>query len=285
MKQADIVVSLFLPADKDPAKTVQPAVRALYNPTACFLSDIIAQLSRFNTSGHDMSFVVKLRKKMPDLVKIVTFVQTQVLAAIRSRLRPLYGQSLKRWPSQFHIVPIGPINSKPDGNAGAIAQHRTLNAVFAPIGRVCARFFPHQAELLSWHHPCSATSSQCHADRRTPTDLSAKTAKKPRPAAIPEIASALLSLSICRLRQETSTDSLFLKQTEYRSSPSGMAPASCRHRVGEGSPARAKAALFCSIAHQKFSIGSFLLSLNPPCGIIASGRLSEHYMHPLLILG
>jgi hypothetical protein len=285
MKQSDIVVSLFLPADQNPTKTVQPAVRAFHNPATCLPPSIIAQLRRLNTSGHDMRCIVKLIKKLSDLIKIIGLVQTHVLALIRSRLRTLYGQSLKRWPGQFHVMSVGCIHSTADGDASAITQHRALNAVFAPIGRICARFFPHQAGLLSWHHPCSATSSQCHADRRTPKALSAKTVRKPRPAAIPGIVSALLNLSICRLRQETSTDSLFLKQTGYRSSPSGTAPASCRHRVGEGSPARAKAALSCSTAHQKFSIGSFLLSSSPSFGIIASERISEHYMNPLLILG
>jgi len=149
MKQADIVVSLFLTADKDPAKTIQPAVRALYNPATCFLSGVIAQLSRLNTSGLDMRCIVKLIKKLSDRIKIVGRVQTQVLAAIRSRLRPLYARVSSVGRVNFISCRLAPSTASPMGMPAP--SHRTERLTpflprsvgFAPVFFPTKRSFCH----------------------------------------------------------------------------------------------------------------------------------------------
>ncbi len=279
MKQPDIVFGFLFPADKNPAKTVQPAVGSLNNPAPGPFSGVCSQLFGFITTGFYMGSIFKFFSKLPNLFKIISFIKTKMLPVVGSWLRTLHSNTVQGCLGKFHIMPVCSIYRKADGNAPAFTQHRTFDTCFAPVSGIIACFFPRPAVLWSWLHPWTAISSQDHADHRIAAVRLSKIDEKHLLPPTPEIVRALLSLSIYRWHQGLSIGSLFLKQTKCRSLPFDTLPAFCRLLVDACLPARVVTVPFCSTAHRKSSSGSLLpfVSCSSSGGFIAMGGVSSFF--------
>lgn len=159
MEHGEIVFGLFSPTNKQVAEAVEPRVGALYDPAPGFLTRLLRLC--LLPSGPDVGCVAQFGYYFAHLVVVVARVQAQVLVVARRPLRVASGfgcreQATQRALGQLHVMPVCPLHYQPYRDAPRLGQEAALDAAFAAVRGVGARFFPHPAAL-------------CAANRRGPS--------------------------------------------------------------------------------------------------------------------
>src|SRR5215210_7674535 len=109
------------------------------------------------------------------LVVVEAFVEAEVLRAAARRPGALDRDGLQRLPHQLMVVAVGPVDGRPERDAAAVGQQRTLDPALAAVGGVGAGFSPRRAGPCPSPRPAPATSSRSRTARRRPAALRART--------------------------------------------------------------------------------------------------------------
>jgi len=212
MKQAKIIFNLFLPADKDPSKSIHPAVRALNYPATRFKTNCPFDCLGLFSSGFDMSRIKKLLNQRSDIIIIIAFIKAQVLRVPQTWLRSLYSNTFYGSLNHLHVVTISPVNGNANGDSSTLTQKASFNAFFGPVGRVWPCFFFRPTGLWSWSHPWTAMSNQCLARHHTATTPCSIIAEKHLHVSIVETTGVPRNCDISLWRSRHSTGILCAKQ-------------------------------------------------------------------------
>ena len=122
----------FLIAHQQLAKTVEPAMADLNNPTSRFLSGMpLLGLLLLGATGHMRNVVMALNDLQRRLAAI-SGVQTQVLGATLSRRRALDPNGGQDCVQLRNIMPVRSGHDERQGDATAVDQQVTLAPLFFP---------------------------------------------------------------------------------------------------------------------------------------------------------
>jgi hypothetical protein len=92
-------------------------------------------------------------------VVIVPFVHAEALRLFLGGHGTLDRNTVPRFAHHSHVVPIGPVNGQPYGNARFLVQQRAFDPFLGAVGGIGSAFFPPTAALWSSLRPGSASSS------------------------------------------------------------------------------------------------------------------------------
>src|SRR5512147_392300 len=186
MQKGYVVLGFLVPAHQEPAKPIHPTMGALDDPAACLLASIRAEILGFFTAGADVRGEAKFAKELTNLLIVIALVQTHALRPLGRGLRALNHRTFQGAPCQFHVMPVGTIDSYAEGYPMTLRQHTPLDALLTPISGVGAGFFPRLRAPWSSPRPYSANPNRCREVHRTVQHRSATSAEThPRPS-IPE---------------------------------------------------------------------------------------------------
>lgn len=142
MKHRDIVLAFLLPADQNPAESIEPAMCTLHHPAACSAPKIPFEFLRFLPPRLDVGDVPESLDQVAHLAIIVPLIQTKVLPVKRSWLWRNDRHAQERFFHQLHVMPIGTRHSDAQHLVGSVTQHTSFDAAFVAIRRVSAGFPP-----------------------------------------------------------------------------------------------------------------------------------------------
>ena len=273
MKQRQIIFRFLFPPRQDAAKAVHPAMGSLHNPAAGFEAGLVLDRLCFFTPRTNMSGIAKFFQQVPYLTRIVSFVETHTLLFPFRRLRSFHRNTFYRGLCHFAIMAIGAINRQPHRNTVTFSQQAAFNAVFSPVRRVWACFFPRPAGLLSWRHPSIARTSQFLSVHHNRVATASIVSRKRPLLPIPESGNEPYCWNKYRFHSRRSTDSRFAVRKKSHPLPGDPALSACRRQSDGYSDVWVSMALSLPIIHLKFGIDSLFFvpsSLNPFKGIIAS---------------
>src|SRR5262245_2888125 len=109
----------------------------------------------------------KHRQRGPHLLVVIPLIQTQALRLLCGRLWPLDDEAVEGGRDQFHIRPIGAGHHHAHRQTMSLGQEAALDAGFAAIRGVGARFFPHLRVPWSSLRPCLTTARLSPLTRQT----------------------------------------------------------------------------------------------------------------------
>ena len=122
----------FLIAHEQLAKTVEPAMADLNNPTSSFLSGMqLLGLLLLGATGHMRNVVMALNDLQRRLATISS-IQTQMLGATLSRRLALDHDGGQHCVELRNIMPIRSGHDERQGDATAVDQQVTLAPIFSP---------------------------------------------------------------------------------------------------------------------------------------------------------
>src|SRR5581483_7795264 len=112
MKQGDVILRLFVPADQDAAKPIHPAVRPFYHPPPRLLPRLPLDLLGLFPPRLDLLGELKLVRALTHLVEVVGLVQAYPLRLLLGRPGPLYRDACERLPEQLPVVAVGAVHGQ-----------------------------------------------------------------------------------------------------------------------------------------------------------------------------
>jgi hypothetical protein len=190
MNNGSIVFRFLFPADEHPAEPIHPTVRSFHHPAPRSLAGASARHRRLLSARRDVSDHPQRSQECTHLVKVIPFVQTQVVRAVQRRPWSSHGNAFDRLPHQLEVVDVRSRDGQSHRNAVSFDQQTSLGAGFGSIRGIRAGFFPRPAAISSSPRPCSATTSPDLSVRRTPPTRFATASQTHRPRAIPETVGA-----------------------------------------------------------------------------------------------
>ena len=148
MKPSDVVSGGLVPAYQDAPEPVQPTVVASTTQRGALKPASLLMVFRLLAAAADVRGETELRQGAPNLIKVVTLVQTHSLRLLRSGFRPWRRHALQGRPHQFHVMAVGPIHRRTCRNALGFRQQAALDAPLTQVGRVGAAFSPPKGDLV-----------------------------------------------------------------------------------------------------------------------------------------
>src|SRR5258708_31912958 len=116
MKKCQVVLWLFVPAYKQPTKTVHPGMRPFHHPTARFEPGLPLDGPGLFSSWANMGGKAEFVEDVAHLVIVVTFVQTHPLQLLFGWLWTLDDDAFDGRAYQFHVMAVAspPRHAKSD---------------------------------------------------------------------------------------------------------------------------------------------------------------------------
>jgi hypothetical protein len=103
MQEGNVVLWLFIPTNKDPAKAIHPTMGAFHDPSSCPLACLLFDSLCLFASGANMGRKAKLFQDLAHRWVIVAFVQTHPLWLVWGGLRPLHHDTLDAYNTGLPI--------------------------------------------------------------------------------------------------------------------------------------------------------------------------------------
>jgi len=263
MQHTRVILRFLLPTNQNATVSIHPTVCPFSHPAASLKPHGTPDQLRLLTARANMRREAEFRCQITHLVKVIPFVQTQVLRLVQRRPGSFHGDAFDRLPRKLEVVDVRPGHGQSHRNAVRVGEQTSLGAGFGSIRRIRARFSPRPAVPWSSPRPCSAKTSSTPSVRRTlPIRLATVSGTRP-PASIPETADAPSNSNKCPWRSTHSIGSRFSPQKESRPShPDHLADADpargglCSHAPATTAPQTPK-------THPNTAIDS-IASLHPP---------------------
>src|SRR6266700_2931857 len=135
----------LLPADQQPARTIEPREEPLYHPAPGFLGWFQTvgrfslrwmQFERFLIPLMVVGVQTCMRFVAPKIeisihrVVIIARIQTQVLRSLHGRFRSFISLGIQGSSNQLHIMTIGSLNHQRQRDASTITQDAPFGALF-----------------------------------------------------------------------------------------------------------------------------------------------------------
>ena len=272
MKKTKIILRFLLPPYQYTPETIHPTVCPLRDPATGFEANLTFDRLGFFTTRANISSISKLFYQSSYFTGIISLIQTHALRLLLRRLWARHRDTLKRSLDHFAVMSIRPGNRQADRYTVGFSQQTSFNALFGPIRRIWAGFFPRQVGPCSSRRPLTAKTSQSLSTRHSLEEPSPRVSEKLRLRSTPEIESGLYCLNKYRFHSMRSTDSRFAAQKRLRPWPCDLPLAACHRQNDAYSGAWATVVLSFPIIYLKSCI-CFLFfvfsSLNPFKGTIA----------------
>ena len=171
MEHGQVVFGLFGPPNEQVAEAVEPGVRPLDDPAPSLLARFFGL--GFFAPRPDVGRVAQRAHHFSHLVVIVARVQAHVLVVAG---RPVGiagglscgGQATQGAFRQLHVVPVRPLQHQPHRDSSRLGQQAALDATFAAVRGVGARFFPRPAALCAASRRGPSRQSSAQSSRRSP---------------------------------------------------------------------------------------------------------------------
>ncbi len=112
MEQSQIVLNLFVPADKYSAKAIHPTVRALHRPTAGLVANMAFEGLRLFLSRSNMQGVAKFLAQFPDFVVVIPFIQAEILPLLFGWLWSDNWDTYQRPTGHLEIIAVSSFDSE-----------------------------------------------------------------------------------------------------------------------------------------------------------------------------
>ena len=272
MQKTKIILRFLLPPYQYTPETIHPTVRPLGDPATSFEANLSFDRLGFFATRANMGCISKLFYQSSYLTGIISLIQTHALRFLLRRLRARYRDTLNRRLNHFAVMSIRSGNRQADRYTVCLSQQTSFNALFGPIRRVWAGFFPRQAGPCSSLRPLTAKTSQSLSTRHSLEEPLPRVSEKLRLWSTPETASGLYCWNKSPFRSERSTDSRFAVQRIFRSWPCDPPPSACHHRNDVCSDALAAMVRSFAIIRPRSCIYFLFLvcsSLNPFKGTVA----------------
>lgn len=114
MEQSQIVLNLFVPADKYSAKAIHPTVRALHHPTSGLVANMAFEGLRLFLSRTNMQGVAKFLAQFPDFVVVIPFIQAEILPLLFGWLWSDNWDTFQRPTGHLEIIAVSSFDSETD---------------------------------------------------------------------------------------------------------------------------------------------------------------------------
>ena len=231
MKHGKVVFRFLLPPDENATKAIHPTMGALYYPAAGAFASFALEFLSFLAPCPNMCCEAKLGHDVPHFLKVIPFVETEILRSIWCGYRPFDHDALQRGPHQLHVIAIGAGHGQSERDALAISQQTAFGAGFAAIGWIGADFFPRPMAPWSLRRPYSPSSSRYPATHQNTQHQLARDARTRRLAPILEIGHAPLSLGKSRFHSVLSTDNPCATRRRSHRHTRDPASVAVRHQI------------------------------------------------------
>ena len=130
-------------------------------PTAGLEAGILFPLLLFLAAGFDVRLVVTAFEKSLDVLRMVTLIQIDVLAANGRGLWPGDRDAVESRLEKFDVVCIGTADLDSQRDTATVSEDRTLGTQLTAISRIFACIFPHPEATWSSLRPRFANSTGC----------------------------------------------------------------------------------------------------------------------------
>lgn len=111
MPEGQIIVGFLFPTDQLPPEPIDPRMRSFDNPSPCFESRIGFPLRFFPPPRLDVRLVVSAAKELANVLRVVPFVETDVLVGCGRRI----GRLSKVASRSLMSCVFAPLTSTPNG--------------------------------------------------------------------------------------------------------------------------------------------------------------------------
>jgi hypothetical protein len=175
MQKREIVTRVLVPADQHAPEAIHPTMRALHDPPAGLEAGLLLERLSLFPPRPDVGREAKLSQQLTDLVVVIPFVQAYALRLRWGGRRARDRDAHERRLDHLEVVPIGPLDSKANGDAAAVGEDAPFGANLPAVGRIPAHLFPPQGAAWSSRRPWLTTPSQCPASHRIPPNPASTT--------------------------------------------------------------------------------------------------------------
>lgn len=263
MQHTRVILRFLLPTNQNATVSIHPTVCPFSHPAASLKPCGTPDQLRLLTPRANMRREPEFPRQITHFVKVIPFVQTQVLRLVQRRPGSFHGDAFDRLPRKLEVVDVRPRHGQSHRNTVRVGEQTSLGAGFGSIRRIRARFSPRPAVPWLSPRPCSAKTSSTPSVRRTlPIRLATVSGTRP-PASIPETDDAPLNSNKSPWRSTHSTGSRFAPRKESRPSRPDHLAGADPARVGLCSHAPATTAPQTPKTHPNTAIDS-IASLHPP---------------------
>src|SRR6266487_1579092 len=160
MEKCQVILWLFIPANKQPTKAIHPRMRPFHHPAACFEPRLPLDRPGFFPTWANVGRKAKFAQDVTHLLVVVALVETHPLRLLLGRLRTLDYDALDGRSHQLHIMAIRSLNRQANRHPMPFGKQAPFHPTLAAIGRIGAGFFPRPTGLWSSLHPSRASPSQ-----------------------------------------------------------------------------------------------------------------------------
>src|SRR5260370_20698270 len=141
MKKCQVVLWLFVPAYKQPTKTVHPGMRPFHHPTARFEPGLPLDGPGLFSSWANMGGKAEFVEDVAHLVIVVTFVQTHPLQLLFGWLWTLDDDAFDGRAYQFHVMAVRSLHRPAHWHLLPLFEPTSVGPPPSPLTVIRASFF------------------------------------------------------------------------------------------------------------------------------------------------
>lgn len=141
MQHGEIGVGTFLPANQDATKAIEPGVRTFYYPPARFEAGASPDRGCLFATSADVGGEAEGGHEIAHLVVIVSLIEAQSLRRVWGGAWAPGHDRFERVVDELHVVAVSAIDHQRERDTRGFGEETPLDALFASIRRVFARFF------------------------------------------------------------------------------------------------------------------------------------------------
>ena len=118
-------------------------MRSLDYPAAGLVAGVVLPLLFFLAAGFDVRLIVASLEKLLHVLRMVTFVQADVLTTARCGFGSGDRDAVESRLKKFDVVSVGAADFDSQRDTATVSENRPLGSQLATIRRVFACIFPH----------------------------------------------------------------------------------------------------------------------------------------------
>ena len=133
---------------------------SLHYPSFCFPSFLSFDLLCLFSSASNMGNEVELFERVPNLLVIISFIETHALRSFFRWCWPFRKYVHNGFFKNLEIIFVCFFHYTSDRHSVCLRNQTSFYALFCPVGWVRTSFFPLQAVILSSLHPLKGNSNR-----------------------------------------------------------------------------------------------------------------------------
>lgn len=141
MEKSQVILWLFIPTNKEPAKAQSPRMLPFHHPSACFEPRLPLDRLGFFPAWANVSRQAEFAQDVTHLLVVVAFVETHLLRLRLGRLRTLDDDALDGRADQFHVMTVRSKSHQADWDSMPLREQAAFHAALAAVGGIGAGFW------------------------------------------------------------------------------------------------------------------------------------------------